>query len=194
MSRNLKLSFAMIGLLFVASASVSAGEFRPIVGLGYQGGGEKLLTVYFTDGSDEAIEANGGFFFNAGVSYDLTEQYIVQSMLGYQSDTANAENGDVAWSSFPWETSLLMRVNQFLVGGGIVFHLSPELTSSGIVSLGKDLSFDTALGTQVQAAWTSDPSHGREFQIGLHYQMIDFKYNATTFDGNTLGAFLRYKF
>ncbi|MGV6818307.1 MAG: hypothetical protein ACWA44_13700 [Thiotrichales bacterium] len=194
MSRNLKLSFAMIGLLLVASSSVCAGEFRPIVGLGYQGGGEKLLTVYFTDGSDEAIEANGGFFFNAGVSYDLTEQYVVQSMLGYQSDTANAENGDVAWSSFPWETSLLMRVNQFLVGGGIVFHFGPELTSSGIVSLGRDLSFDTALGTQIQAAWTSDPNNGREFQIGLHYQMIDFKYDATTFDGNTLGAFLRYQF
>lgn len=190
-----KLGPAITGILLVMlSIAVSAGEFRPMVGLGFQGGGEKLLTVYFTDGSDEAIKTNGGVFVSAGVSYDINEQYVIQSLIGYQSDTQNAENGDVAWSSFPWETSLLARLNRFLVGGGIIFQLNPELTSSGAVSLGQDLNFDNAIGTQLQAAWTTDPKNGREFQIGLHYQMIDFKYNSTTFDGDTLGLFLRYKF
>lgn len=188
------LPASAVALLLAVSMGAYAEGLRPIVGMGFQGGGEKLLTVYFTDGSDEDIKANGGVSFSAGVSYDLSSQYLVQSLIGYQSDTANAENGDVAWSSFPWETSLLARLDRFLVGGGIIFQLNPELTSSGVVSLGQDLNFDNAMGTQLQAAWTTEPNNGREFQIGLHYQMIDFKYEGTTFDGDTLGLFLRYKF
>ncbi len=137
-------------------------------------GGDDLVTLTFTNGETRTIRANDGVFLGGGVSI-LSDQRDVEAeiSLSYKVDTINASNGRVTWSRWPIDALLFYRLPSMRFGGGLTYHLNPELTGSGVVGNVFD-KFDNALGFIVQADYNISERH----HIGVRYTGIEYKLNA----------------
>jgi hypothetical protein len=152
---------------------------------GYDTGGDTLVTVVFDNGDQENIKANRGIFLGAGVSIVTDAKDIETELaLSYKFDHVSASNGDVTWSRWPVDALLFYRWPAVRVGGGITYHLSPDLGGSGVAS-GLSSNFKNSLGYVVQADWRVNET----MSLGLRYTILDYKLDGTNakIDSNGVG-------
>lgn len=156
--------------------------------LGYDTGGDTLVTVTFTNGDTANIKANRGLFLGGGVSL-LNDARNVETeiTLSYKIDDITASNGDVTWSRWPLEALVFYRTPKVRVGGGITYHLNPDLTGSGVAS-GLNVNFKNSLGLVAQADWRVSKS----FNLGLRYTAMDYELEgpSTSVKSNGIGIVL----
>ncbi len=175
--------------------SATAHGIYPVVHLGYEFGGDELATVVRDDGSKGNLSVNEGLSIGLGLSFPLSESLELQSSLGYVGKDEEVNRGDASWRSFPWESSIIAYLGHFSVGGGVVYHFSPTLDSSGALSdIGK-IEFGDALGVQAQIAYSL--MHGdmpNDLEIGVKHTTIDFVTEETTVVGDSTAVFLKYYF
>lgn len=165
-------ALALAAALAVATPA-RATDIRPMFKVGADFGGDELVTVTFTNGESRTIRANDGVFLGGGVSI-LNDAKDVEAeiSLSYKVDTINASNGTVTWSRWPIDALLFYRLPSMRLGGGLTYHLNPELTGSGVVGNVFD-KFDNALGFILQADYSVSERH----HIGLRYTGIEYKLN-----------------
>jgi len=113
-------------LAVVSNSSAQAAEFKGVVGLGYDVGGETLVTVVYTDGSSTDVKANEGFIFNGGIVM-VTGAFETQATIGYKYGGANAKNGSISFNVLPIELMEFYRTSNLRMGLGISYHTSPTL-------------------------------------------------------------------
>jgi hypothetical protein len=161
------------------AAPARATDVKPMFKVGADFGGDELVTVTFTNGESRTIHANDGVFLGGGVSI-LNDSKDVEAeiSLSYKVDTINASNGTVTWSRWPIDALLFYRLPSMRLGGGLTYHLNPELTGSGVVGNVFD-KFDNALGFILQA----DYSISERRHIGLRYTGIEYKLNSPGLQG-----------
>ena len=158
-------------LVFSHMGAASASESKPMFKLGYDAGGDTMVTALFTNGSQDNIKANEGLYIGGGVSIVSDDKKLETELtLSYKFQTITASNGDVTWTRVPLEGLVFYRFPQVRVGGGLTYHLNPTLSGSGLAS-GIDTSYDDALGTVLQADWRLT----ERMNIGLRYTQIDYK-------------------
>jgi hypothetical protein len=162
-------SFAVLSLAQVAPGH--AAEVRPMIKAGYDAGGDTLVVVVFSDGSRESIKANEGLFLGGGISI-LNEARDIEAeiSLTYKFQLITASNGDVTWSRLPLDALVFYRLPAVRLGGGLTYHMGPELKGSGVVS-SLDVNFDDALGVILQA----DYRVSEKISLGLRYTSLDYK-------------------
>jgi hypothetical protein len=174
-------------------AHVLAADVRPFVKAGYDFGGDKLAEVTFTDGDTESIRANEGFYFGGGASIvtDAGTQEIELS-IAYKVGSVNGSNGDVEFRRFPLEALWFYRFEKVRLGGGLTYHLNPELDGSGVVGGGLDAKFDDALGLVLQA----DYRFGEKLTVALRYTSIEYQVSGTSAKAksNGIGVTTGYRF
>ncbi|RUM92890.1 MAG: hypothetical protein DSZ28_09135 [Thiothrix sp.] len=184
----------LILITFGLSAStVQAAGAGFSLSIAYDLGGDELAEVVDKDGDHlSTVRANGGITFGAGFVLPLSRNLGLQSSIGYKSYSEETKNGDeISWKSFPWETSIIAHLGQFELGGGVIYHLSPEYKSDVGRSSG-NIDFDDALGYQAQAAYLIKTSVGDGLSLGLRYTSIDFEKNRLTLDGDSVGFFVKF--
>src|SRR6266446_5632318 len=129
---------------------------------GFDFGGDTLTTANVS-GSTKTINANDGLFFGGGASIvpDMKELEIEVS-LSYKFSGITAQNGNVDWSVLPLDALVFYRLPKFRFGGGLTYHLSPQLKGSGVAS---DLNakYKDAAGLVLQA----DYRFTEKFAAGL---------------------------
>ena len=84
----------------------------------------------------------------------------------------------MTWSRWPIDALLFYRLPSMRLGGGLTYHINPELTGSGVVGNVFD-KFDNALGFILQADYSISERH----HIGVRYTGIEYKLNTPGFQG-----------
>lgn len=159
-----------------------AAEIRPVFVAGYDTGGDKLVTVTFTNGDTESIRANEGLYIGGGISV-MNEDKDIEFVgtVNYKYQSVSADNGDITWTRIPIDTLLFYRWQKFRLGGGLTFQTSPKLKGSGAAS-SVNVTPDNAVGLLLQGDYLLG-----KVNIGLRATLVDFKANGVTAKGNGVG-------
>jgi len=179
-----------VAMLSLSAVSVQAAEFRGVVGIGFDLGGDKLLSGTYTDGSTWEVKANQGLLLNGGVVM-VTGDFETQATVGYKFGGPTAKNGSVTFDVIPLELIEFYRAGNARMGLGISYHLNPKLKVDipGSI-LNGDYNFDDALGMVAQIGWA--PAGGI-YSIDLRYTAVNFKQknvtNAKDINGNVAGLY-----
>jgi len=175
MLRALVLSVACAGAL-----AAQAAEIRPLLKAGYDFGGDKMVTVFFVDGSSRTIKANEGLYLGGGVAIVNDARNLeFHVTLAYKFQMINASNGDVEWSRVPLEALAFYRFEKVRLGGGLAYHLDPRLEGSGVIG-GLDVKFKNSPGTVLQADWRITDA----MALGLRYTILKYEVDGP-FSGST---------
>ncbi len=146
-----------LAALALASGAHAADGFRPLLGASLTGGGEKLATVTYTDGSSENIKSGGLFQLFGGFEYDA-DAWAVQASIGYHVDDSRAKNGSVKFSRVPLELLGFWKVNDVVwLGGGVRMASGAKVTSSGAASSVGNIDFDSNAGVVLQGEYFFGP-------------------------------------
>jgi opacity protein-like surface antigen len=183
----MKKTVLAIGLAFASLSSAQAqipapNPLRIVVGIGITGGGDKLATAHFDDGTTVNIKAGQGALFYGGVDYLVNDHFSFQGTFGYHiDDTPAAPNGSVKFERFPIELMAYVHPSpMWRIGGGVRYISSPKLKGSGFGE-GLDYKFENAVSGVVEAEYL----HNEQFGIKLRY--VAEKFEAKGVPGKTSG-------
>jgi hypothetical protein len=195
---------SLITLLTLGTLSAS-DTLKPIIQMGYDFGGTKLATVTHEDYygySTYDIRSGEGLSFEAGavLSNDNSNMEL-QLLIGYKFDYDSADNGDVTWDVIPFTALAMFTSNKWKFGGGVTYHLNPELDSSfpiydstgNFVSNGIDDKYDNAIGGVIKMQYRITPS----LDFGLKGTIIEYELKddpSVTANGNSIGFVIGYTF
>ena len=185
-----KITLASLITLFTLA---QADSIRPLLQISFESGGDELVTIQHDYEGDYKIDAGDGFTFEAGIAVDNPQSNLeLQFLAGYKIDNDDADNGDITWSLIPLSALALVKVQDFKFGGGITYHISPELDGR----FGREdinYQFDSAFGGVIQAQYSFEDT----FSIGLKATFIDYKLkndSTKTASGNSIGVVGTFKF
>lgn len=195
MKQNITGFMLGAAMLCLSAVSAQAAEFKGVLGLGFDLGGDTLLSGTYTDGSTWEVKANQGIVFNGGVVM-VTGSFETQATVGYKFGGPTAKNGSVTFDVVPLELMEFYRTGNMRMGVGVTYHSSPKLVVdiSGS-ALNGTYKFDNSLGTVFQIGWAPEKS---PFSIDLRYTAIKYKQsniaNPADISGNAVGLYMGYYF
>jgi hypothetical protein len=160
---------AVASLVAAWACATHAAEIRPLLVAGLDFGGDKMLTVVFDDGDTQDIKANDGFYLGGGlVVIDAERRMEYQFTAALKYALIDAENGEVEWTRFPIEALAFYRFARVRLGGGLTYHVSPRIETSGAVG-NPDVKFKNALGV-LQADWLIT----EKIALGGRYTVLEY--------------------
>jgi hypothetical protein len=183
---------SLLVLALISAGTAHAMDVKPFVKAGYDFGGDTLVTVTFSDGSTETVKANEGFYLGGGASIVSDSKRIEMELsLAYKFSLINASNGDIEFTRLPLEAVVFYRWDRVRLGGGLTYHIKPELEGSGIASP-IDVEFDDALGFVLQGDYRVTD----KMAIGLRYTNLKYEVSGTSASAksNGLGLTFSYRF
>ena len=157
-------------------------------------GGEKLFSgrIYDEDGDGENVDIKGGdgYFIAAGVvtPMNISDNVETQFTIGWKAKGITADDGKVTFHRIPLEALIFAKQEKFRIGGGLTYHLNPELSGHGSVGAA-DFSFDNALGFIVEADYLVSI-----IQIGVRGSFITYKKDGVEIDGNGIDIVTSFRF
>ncbi len=182
------LALVALGALALPGAA-HAVDIRPVLVVGIDTGGDKIVTVTFTNGDTKSIRANEGLFIGGGFSALNDDKTIeFQGTVNYKYASITADNGDVTWTRIPIDALLFYRWEKFRLGGGVTYHISPSLKGSGAAG-NVNVDVDNAVGAIVQG----DLVFGKFF-IGGRYTFLSYKANGGTAKSDGVGIEVGIRF
>lgn len=173
----------------LAAGFARAAEVKPVARIGFDFGGDNLITRPFADGSSGTIRANEGFWIGAGVLVSGSRNVEAELTLSYKFASSRAASGDVTWTRFPLDAIVFYRFPRVRLGGGLTYHLSPTLEGSGAAS-NINARFDDALGYVLQADYLWTP----RYTLGARYSNLTYRTGGASFNSNGLGVTVGFIF
>lgn len=193
MRKRFQLAVAALSLGILSALRVQAAEFKGVVGIGLDFGGDTLVTAVYTDGSSTDVKANNGFVLNGG-GVMIIDAYETQVTVGYKFGGPAAKNGSITWDAVPVELIQFLRASNVRIGLGFSYHINPRLVID-IPGTSQTYNFDNALGTIAQIGWSPV---NMPFSIDLRYTAIKYRQsnvgNAEEKNGNVLGIYSSFFF
>jgi hypothetical protein len=174
--------------------------------VGYDFGGKTLATVeefdYYNGYETSKIRAGQGLSFEAGVSVENNQKNLeLQFLVGYKFDRESSSNGSVTWDRIPFTALAMVKKNKWKLGGGITYHLNPELSGSftGYDNNGNYFNdsvndeYDNAIGGIIQVQYMISEATS----VGLKGTFIEYKLKnspSVIASGNSIGINFSYAF
>lgn len=152
---------------------------------GLTGGGDKLATVTFTDGSTQSIYAGNSIYADLGFMARLgASPWTLKGTLGYAYTGVTASNANVNFTYYPLDVLAIYNYGNHHFGAGLTAHMSPRLDMDGFAP---NVDFDTAGGIILEY---------RYWLFGVRYTNIRYKVSGGggSADGSSLGLFFNYTF
>ena len=159
-------------LTLAPSAHATTFELGGAVGADFNAGADTLLTLHYSDGTEQAIKAGNGLLIAAGAGALFFDQQPhrleTQLTLGIKySSMQPTSNANLDFIRVPVELLAFYRNEDwhFRVGGGGAWYAFNSLSGSG--ALGGSAHFEPALGAIAQAdfVWGA-------FSLGLRYTLL----------------------
>jgi hypothetical protein len=176
-----------------AQAQTDAPDTQPVrllFGIGVSGGGDKLVSGQYDDGSTVDIRAGGLVYLTAGIDYRLLPEFSLQGTINYHVDDASAWNGDLRFERFPIELIGYYQPHPaFRIGGGVRYTASPKLSSNGNAPEA-NASYANTTSAVAEAEYFVEPTCG----IKLRYVHETFKARGREIDGSHVGMSLNFYF
>ncbi len=187
---------ALLGALAVTcpyAQTQSAPTVRPLIGMGFTFGGDKLASADFTDGSSDTIRAGGVFALYGGVEFRATDALAVQATVGYHGDsTRAAANGSIRFGRYPVDVLALYSLNdRFRLGGGVEFVNSPKLKGRGEAG-NFNVNFKNSVGLFLEGEYLFTRNFGLKLRAASHE--FEVKGGSDKIDGSYGGLMLSYYF
>ena len=169
----------------------SDNPVHPLVGIAFTGGGDKLSSAEFSDGTSRDITAGGLVQVWGGVEYhEKASPFAIQGTFGYHFDNTSAKNGSQRFERFPIELIALYGFDpKFRVGVGARYATSAKFRSSGAGDVG-DFNFKSQIAPMVLVEWLITPSWGAQ----VRYVHETYKLDGVSIDGSHGGVGLNYYF
>ena len=150
-------------------------------------GGDKLATVYYTNGNSKTLRAGDAIYGAVGFEHDFGVNWGFKSSLGYSFTSAVATNGDTTFDRFPLDLLAVYNSGRHKFGFGATYHMSPHLDGNGFFP---NVDFDNALGWVLQYQYA---------MIGVRYTNISYHVSGPcagtcSFSGESLGVFFNWTF
>ncbi len=185
-------TLALLSVLSGMSYTAQAAEVRGLFNMGYDFGGDRLVTVVYSDGTRESVDANKALYFGGGISLVHNQAGTMETQFTFNyhfDETDPYASGGVKYSATSFDAVQVFNVNQASFGVGLTYHMSPKVTGTGVVS--GNIQFDDALGMVFQVGYRlSDRS-----TIGMRYTNIKYKVaGVADADGSGLGIFFNFGF
>lgn len=185
------------GCCMAVSNIAAAGDFKPLLRMNLDSGGDELLTVIYEDGDTSDIKAGQLFTVSGGVLYKPQNQnYILEATLGYKFDKVNASNGSAEFTRLPLDFIASYKRGEHRFGGGITYHLNPELTCDITSVCSGTAAFSDALGFIAQYAYSFQLGGEKAIDAGVRLTAISYEVNngGDNISGNSFGAFVGFVF
>ena len=183
-------------LVPAAPARATTFELGGAVGADFNAGAGTLLTLHYSDGTEQAIKAGNGLLISAGAGALFFDQQPhrleTQLTLGIKYSTMQpANNASLDFIRVPIELLAFYRNEDwhFRVGGGGAWYVSNTLSGGGALS--GSAHFAPALGAIAQAdfVWGA-------FSLGLRYTLLQLRESdagsSASASANSLGVNLGY--
>ena len=169
----------------------SDNPVHPLVGIAITGGGDKLSSAEFSDGTSRDITAGGLVQVWGGVEYhEKGSPFGFQGTFGYHFDNTSAENGSQRFERFPIELIALYSFDpKFRFGVGARYATSAKFRSSGAGDVG-DFNFKSQIAPMVMGEWLITQSWG----LQVRYVHETYKIDGVSFDGSHGGVGMNYYF
>jgi len=196
---------AMLSLTAISRAA-TAQEVKPLFRLGIDFGGDTMAEgdlVYGNSTQTEKIRANQFVSAAGGAQWvDADRKLYAEMTLGWKADAINATNQEYRFTRYPveilgfhalpatpWEGAV------WRLGGGLTYHIHPELKASGSFANGTE-RFHNALGAVVQSDILFAPGRFTQLGLGVRYTALTYEAVATgqKFKANGLGLVLSLGF
>jgi len=181
----------LIGLTLLTLVSNLSADIKPMIGIGFDAGGDELAGANFTNGDSQTVTAGAGLALEGGASIQ-SGKLGTQVLVGYKSDTIDAKNGDLKMSRIYVNAIESYNFGKMSVGAGITYHITPEFSSSGAASNVGKADFDSALGGVLQGSYNFNPHSS----VGLRATAIkyDVKNSSETLDASVVGLYYFHTF
>jgi hypothetical protein len=150
----------------LAQDAKPGAKFGFVLDAGVEYGGDDILTVSFTNGSDQDIKLGQGGTIALGGYFkpNAASPFSVRGTVGYKFVTTAAANADIGIDRIVYEVvGNYDWPSGFRVGAGLTQHTGIKLHGDGF---GPNLKFDDATGVTAEFGWR---------WIGLSYTAIDYK-------------------
>lgn len=172
--------------------TAKVGNFTGIAAIGLTFGGDTFTKVKFDNGDNDNIKAGELALFSGGFVYEQND-FQLQATLGYYSDRASGDNGDVRFTRLPLEVLGFWRQEKFRLGGGITHHINPEFEIDIDDNIDNGtVEFDNATGFIVQADYLFEDG----LALGLRFTAVEYEEDQLPdkIDGDSIGIMLSYIF
>lgn len=186
-----KISAAVLAGFAFVSTSFAAEGFRPVFGMGVTGGGEKLATVVYTDGTTQSVKSGGLLHLFGGLEYEGAN-FAVQGNVGYHVDDTNASNGSVKFARMPVELLAFWKASDaWRLGVGVRKAGSAKISSSGAASNVGNITLDGKAGLVLQGEYAFWNDRG-----SVYLRSVTEKYTVNRVDisGNHVGLGFAFRF
>ena len=190
---------------FVLPATSQAVVFDGIVKLGFDFGGDTLVSATLISGSNtstEKLKANEGLVLAGGVSISNdARNFFMDATIGWKSEEISASNQEFKFSRYPLDVLAFYGLPlgsqgkfNLRFGGGVTYHINPKFSASGTLANGT-VNFDDAVGFvgQIDTVIRFGRS-GPALNAGLRYTSVDYEANGATVTGNGAGLFVGGRF
>lgn len=171
--------------LLVLSMPVAATDM--FVEAGLHLGGDTIASTT----ANQDLKAGQLISLAVGVHSELAASVQGRLSLGYKFDTISANDGDASFSRFPIEALILQQSGNFMLGGGIAYHLSPEFEINSPGANGT-IEFDDALGFVLAFDYNSKGKFAGDWYVGGRVTLIDYEVSGFSISGNSIGAVVGY--
>ncbi len=165
-----------------------------VLGLGIDGGSDKIGTVYLSNGSSQTLSAGQGFWMSAGASFLETDVQAVTldgvATIGFKAWDAGADNGRLKYLGFPVEALARVRYQKVRFGAGLDYVLSPKVYGTGLFS-SLDVPLKNSLGFAMTGDWVfRQPGANLGGFIGVRVVLESFetKSGGAKFNANAYGV------
>ena len=185
------LAAAAIAPTLAHAAMDTSNPVHPLVGIAFTGGGDKLSSAEFSDGTSRDITAGGLVQVWGGVEYhEKASPFAIQGTFGYHFDNTSAKNGSQRFERFPIELIALYSFDpKFRVGVGARYATSAKFRSSGAGDVG-DFNFKSQIAPMVMGEWLITQSWG----LQVRYVHETYKIDGVSIDGSHGGVGVNYYF
>jgi len=185
----------LIVFSFIFINIINASFIKPIIELGYSGGGDELVTIAHDYSRNYTIDAGDAYFIEAGMAIENPlANFETQLLIGYRFDTDSAPGSDITWDAIPITALGIFNFQGWKFGAGITYHISPELKGDFYdQNLHIRDEFEDALGAIVQVQYEI----ANIFSIGLRGTFIEYELKrdpTQKANGNSLGVVATIKF
>ena len=169
----------------VVYAEDDSGSTKFVLEAGLHAGGDKLATVYFTDGSSKTINAGDGLSLSLGAKLGLSETMSAVITYGIKEDKVSASDGDISFTRNPLDALLLFKSDKWQYGAGLTYHTGVKFKVATAYT-NYTVDFKSALGAILDARYFfSDSAY-----VGGRYTIINYETETTgkSFSGNSIGV------
>ncbi len=157
-----------------------------VFGLGLSGGGDTIMTLNYTDGTTEDMNAGDGVDIYGGLRFPISDSSGIETRIGYFFDSPSVQNGTVETTRTTMDALLYIQGERIYIAGGLTRHSNISFSCNVTSICNSTIDFEDANGFKVEIGMRLGG-----MTIGLRANQMDYTIvNGGTGDASNVGLFI----